>query len=82
MNTGILWDLKTIDITVAAIMEAKGYYKKMYGITPDLCYYSDKSELPELPKYVTKELTVTASPEILPGYLWLGVKKTEEEIQQ
>lgn len=71
MNFGMLWfdnDPK-MDLT-EKIEEASDYYRKKYGQTPNQCMVNP-TMLPE-GKVQSSTLKITASPVILPNYLWIG----------
>ncbi|GAB4474806.1 MAG: hypothetical protein Kow0088_11060 [Anaerolineales bacterium] len=76
MEIGMLWfdnDPKA-DLT-EKIQRAAAYYRKKYGVTPDICFLhptmlskNDTSLRHPLP-----DVEVRTSKSVLPNYFWIGV---------
>ena len=80
MNTGMLWydnDPKTsLDLKID---RATDYYKRKYGLTPDLCLVHPSmlaaAQSGTLTGKQGSRLAVRANRIILPGHLWIGSEK-------
>ncbi len=71
MKTGMLWfdnDPK-VDLQ-AKIARAADYYRKKYGISPDLCFVHPSMVNAELPRRNGIEVRTTQL--VLPNHLWIG----------
>lgn len=71
MKTGMLWfdnDPK-IDLQ-AKIARAADYYRKKYGIKPDLCFVHPSMVNGGLP--ARNGIEVRTTPLVLPNHLWIG----------
>jgi hypothetical protein len=71
MKTGMLWfdnDPK-IDLQ-AKIARAAEYYRKKYGINPDLCFVHPSMINVEIPPRNGIEVRTTKL--VLPNHLWIG----------
>jgi hypothetical protein len=71
MKTGMLWfdnDPK-VDLQ-AKIARAADYYRKKYGIKPDLCFVHPSMVNEGLPP--RNGIEVRTTPLVLPNHLWIG----------
>ena len=77
MNVGMLWfDNDPRTALTAKVARAADYYRKKYGLVPDLCLVHP-SMLGETSMEPVGELSgkvaVRSNRAILPGHLWIGV---------
>ena len=74
MLTGMLWYANAPATALTAkVQRAAEYYRKKYGLTPDLCVVNPRM----LPNALLQAdgVTVRTSRAILPGHLWIGVQE-------
>lgn len=76
MTTGMLWFDNSKDPLEAKIEQARVYYQKKYGQTPNECLVH--------PSMLTTDGTptihgITIKPyrPVLPGYIWIGMSEKE-----
>jgi hypothetical protein len=59
------------------VERAAAYYRKKYGLTPDLCLVHPSmlaGQRPEAVEGRAGEVSLRANRAILPGHLWIGVE--------
>ncbi|MCS7010089.1 MAG: hypothetical protein N2049_10770 [Anaerolineales bacterium] len=78
MNVGMLWfDNEKIPLTVK-VERAAEYYRRKYGLTPDLCLVHPsmlQGTQAEVIQSRLGQVTVRPYRSILPGHLWIGVEE-------
>lgn len=78
MNVGMLWfdnDVRTPLNT--KVERAADYYRKKYGLTPDLCLVHPSmltGAPPDAAENRAGKVSLRANRAILPGHLWIGVE--------
>lgn len=70
MNIGMLWFDNSNKSVADKICNARTYYLKKYGRTPNVVYIHPSAEIPTIPG-----LTIGHSPSVKPNHFWLGVEQ-------
>lgn len=78
MNVGMLWfDNDPRTALTAKVTRAADYYRKKYGLAPDLCLVHPSMLAEPTPSLVeghAGKVTVRSNRAILPGHLWIGTE--------
>ncbi len=79
MNVGMLWfDNDPHTALTAKVSRAADYYRKKYGLAPDLCLVHPSMLAEPNPSLVegrAGKVTVRSNRAILPGHLWIGTEE-------
>lgn len=78
MNVGMMWfDNDPRTALTAKVGRAADYYRKKYGLVPDLClvHPSMLGERPGLVDVNAGKVAVRSNRAILPGHLWIGTEE-------
>lgn len=74
MHEGMLWliNSKSLLTPEQKIIQARDYFQKKYGRTPDLCLVHPTT-FDQDPKTIQiEQMTVRAYRPVLPGHIWVG----------
>jgi len=79
MNVGMLWfDNDPRTALAAKVVRAADYYRRKYGVVPDIClvHPSMLGELrPGLVEGKTGQVVLRPNAAIQPGHLWIGTEE-------
>lgn len=78
MNVGMLWfDNDPHTALMAKVARAADYYRRKYGLVPDLCLVHPSmlaESRPDLVEGRAGKVAVRPNRAILPGHLWIGTE--------
>lgn len=73
MIVGMLWFDNSPRSLEVRVNGAADYYRRKYGVQPNLCYIHPDTA-GEIPERVG-EVELRTSPSTLPGHFWIGVER-------
>jgi len=77
MNTGMLWFDNNPKTDIATkILDGVSYYKKKYGLNPDMCVINPNMHGPE--GITVKNIEIRTNNTILPNHFLIGNETAEE----